>query len=312
MNQPITFRDPASGKIKQIPINSIATMENSYSLGSIRRKNLDRVVTLYSNVVDGYNANDINVQIKELLADHTMPHGYTFKFTGEQEEQAKEMSLLISALALALFLILMIIVGQFNRVSSPIVIMFSVIFSTIGVFLGLVIFQMDFIIIMTMIGIISLAGIVVNNAIVLLDYTILLMDRKKAELGSEARLGKEDLVESIVRSGKTRLRPVLLTAITTVLGLIPLAIGFNIDFFGLFASYEPDIYIGGENVLFWGPMSWTIIFGITFATFLTLIVVPVMFLGLERMKYYFYEKGFVYTMKAFASWLSFRIYKFNA
>ena len=222
------------------------------------------------------------------------------------------MSFLVSALALALFLILMIIVGQFNRVSSPIVIMFSVIFSTIGVFLGLVIFQMDFIIIMTMIGIISLAGIVVNNAIVLLDYTILLMDRKKAELGSEARLGKEDLVESIVRSGKTRLRPVLLTAITTVLGLIPLAIGFNIDFFGLFASYEPDIYIGGENVLFWGPMSWTIIFGITFATFLTLIVVPVMFLGLERMKYYFYEKGFVYTMKAFASWLSFRIYKFNA
>ncbi len=312
MNQPITFRDPASGKIKQIPINSIAQMENSYSLGSIRRKNLDRVVTLYSNVVDGYNATEINMQIKELLKDHQMPHGYSFKFTGEQEEQAKEMSFLMSALAIAVFLILMIIVGQFNRVSAPIVIMFSVIFSTIGVFLGLVIFQMDFIIIMTMIGIISLAGIVVNNAIVLLDYTILLMDRKKADLNTEERLGKDDLIESIVKSGKTRLRPVLLTAITTVLGLIPLAIGFNIDFFGLFSSYSPDIYIGGENVLFWGPMSWTIIFGITFATFLTLIVVPVMFLGLERMKFYFYEKGFLYTMKAFGSWLSFRRYKFNA
>ena len=241
-----------------------------------------------------------------------MTDGYKFKFTGEQEEQAKEMSFLVSALAIAAFLILMIVVAQFNRISTPVIIMLTVVFSTIGVFLGLVTFQMDFVIIMTMIGIISLAGIVVNNAIVLADYSILLMDRKKLDLGSDARLGKADLIESVIKAGKTRLRPVLLTAITTVLGLVPLAIGFNIDFYGLFKSYNAHVYLGGENVVFWGPMSWTIIFGITFATFLTLIVVPVMFLGVERLKYYIYEKGIIYTLKAFFSWLSFRLYKVNA
>lgn len=312
MNQPITFRDQSTGKIKQIPINSIATLRPSYSLGSIRRKNLDRIVTVYSNVEEGFNANEINLELKDLLADHKMPNGYTFKFTGEQEEQAKEMSFLVSALAIAAFLILLIVVGQFNRISTPVIIMVTVVFSTIGVFLGLVAFQMDFVIIMTMIGIISLAGIIVNNAIVLSDYSILLMDRKKAELGSDDRLDKNNLIESIVKAGKTRLRPVLLTAITTVLGLVPLAIGLNIDFYGLFASYNPGIYIGGENVIFWGPMSWTIIFGITFATFLTLIVVPVMFLGVERLKYYVYEKGLAYTGKAFLSWATFRTYKFDA
>lgn len=312
MNQPITFRDQSTGKIKQIPINSIASLKPSHSLGSIRRKNLDRIVTVYSNVVEGFNANEVNAEIKDLLEDHQMTDGYKFKFTGEQEEQAKEMSFLVSALAIAAFLILMIVVAQFNRISTPIIIMLTVVFSTIGVFLGLVAFQMDFVIIMTMIGIISLAGIVVNNAIVLSDYSILLMDRKKLDLGSDARLGKEDLIESVIKAGKTRLRPVLLTAITTVLGLVPLAIGFNIDFYGLFKSYNAHVYLGGENVVFWGPMSWTIIFGITFATFLTLIVVPVMFLGVERLKYYIYEKGIIYTLKAFFSWLSFRLYKVNA
>jgi multidrug efflux pump subunit AcrB len=149
---------------------------------------------------------------------------------------------------------------------------------------------MDFVIIMTMIGIISLAGIVVNNAIVLLDYSIYLSDIKREELGLEEgeRLSRKDLVDILVKAGKTRLRPVLLTAITTVLGLVPLAIGLNIDFFGLITNYNPNIYVGGENVIFWGPMSWTIIYGITFATFLTLVIVPVMYLGAERLKYYIY------------------------
>lgn len=290
MNQPVTFRDQTNGQMKQVPINAIATLKPSHSLGSIRRKNMDRIVTVYSNVEEGFNANEVNAELKELLIDHEMTDGYSFRFTGEQEEQAKEMSFLVSALALAAFLILMIVVAQFNRISTPVIIMVTVLFSTIGVFLGLVTFQMDFVIIMTMIGIISLAGIVVNNAIVLSDYSILLMDRRKSELGSDTRLGRVDLVNCIVQAGKTRLRPVLLTAITTVLGLIPLAIGFNIDFYGLFSSYSPGIYIGGENVIFWGPMSWTIIFGVTFATFLTLIVVPVMFLGVERLKYHVYKK----------------------
>ncbi len=284
MNMSITFRDQMTGKMRQVPISAIASAHNTSTYGSVRRKNLDRIVTLYSDVLEGYNATEINNQLKELLADYKTPDGYTFKFTGEQESQEKEMAFLSLALMIALFLILLIIVAQFNRISSPVIILSSVILSTIGVFLGLIIFNMDFIIIMTMIGIISLAGIVVNNAIVLIDYTILLIDRRKAELGENEKFTKEDLVEAVVKAGRTRLRPVLLTAITTVLGLIPLAIGLNIDFYGLFKSFNPDIFIGGENVIFWGPMSWTIIFGITFATFLTLIAVPVMFLLIERLK----------------------------
>jgi multidrug efflux pump subunit AcrB len=160
----------------------------------------------------------------------------------------------------------------------------AVFLSLAGVFLGMVMFQMDFIIIMTMMGIISLAGIVVNNAIVLVDYTQILIDRKKAALGLEDNdlLTKKQYFEMIVEGGKSRLRPVLLTAITTVLGLIPLAIGLNIDFFTLFTDYDPQIYIGGDNVIFWGPLAWTVIFGLIFATFLTLVVVPVMLYLVNR------------------------------
>ncbi|MCB0401710.1 MAG: efflux RND transporter permease subunit, partial [Flavobacteriales bacterium] len=171
-------------------------------------------------------------------------------------------------------------------VSAPVIIVSAVLFSLIGVLLGLVIFQMDFVIMMTMIGIISLAGVVVNNAIVLLDYTKLTIERKKLEMGmpEDEKMPIEHVVASIVESGKTRLRPVLLTAITTVLGLLPLAVGMNINFFTLFTELDPQIYFGGDNVVFWGPMSWTIIFGLTFATFLTLVIVPVMFLQVEKFK----------------------------
>ena len=156
--------------------------------------------------------------------------------------------------------------------------MSSVLFSTIGVFLGLLIFRMDFIIMMTMIGIISLAGIVVNNAIVLIDFIELIKKRKAVLLEEGQKLTKRMVQASIMEAGKTRLRPVLLTAITTVLGLIPLAVGLNIDFEGFFANYHGDFYLGGDTVIFWGPMSWTIIFGLTFATFLTLVIVPVTYL----------------------------------
>ena len=187
---------------------------------------------------------------------------------------------------IAVFLIFLIIVAQFNSVSAPVIIVTAVVFSLIGVLLGLVIFQMDFIVMMTMIGIISLAGIVVNNAIVLIDYTKLLIERRKEELGMEEneKLGIDDIRNALIEAGKTRLRPVLLTAITTVLGLMPLAVGMNINFFTLFTDLDPQIYFGGDNVVFWGPMSWTIIFGLTFATFLTLVVVPAMFLILEKTK----------------------------
>lgn len=287
MNLNVTFRDPATGRIKQIPINAVAHIESTNSFGSIKRKNLDRVITIYSNVLDGFNATAINEQLKTLLAEEKMPEGYSLKFTGEQEEQEANMNFLFSALMIALFMILLIIVAQFNRLSAPIIILTSVVFSTIGVFLGLVIFDLSFVIIMTMIGIISLAGIVVNNAIVLIDYTLLTIERKQLE---KELLTKQELINAIIESGKTRLRPVLLTALTTVLGLVPLAVGVNIDFFGLFMEFNPDVYIGGDDVIFWQPMCLTIIFGITFATFLTLVIVPVMFLGVERLKFYWFKK----------------------
>lgn len=277
MNRSITFRNQSSGKIHQVPISSVAKAELSSTFGSIRRKDLDRIVTLSSNVESDANPTAINDEIKTLLSDYQMPASYSFRFGGEQEKQAQEMAFLSKALMIAVFMIFLIIVSQFNKVTAPFIIMMSVLLSTIGVFLGLVIFQMDFVVIMTMIGIISLAGIVVNNAIVLIDFIELSRKRKKAELGSDV-LSMEDIINSIVVAGKTRLRPVLLTAITTILGLIPLAVGINIDFVRFFGSYNADFYLGGDNVIFWGPMSWTIIFGLTFATFLTLVIVPVMYL----------------------------------
>lgn len=277
MNKSVVYRNQTSGEMRSIPINSVAKAELSSTYGSVRRKDLKRVVTISSNVITGYNPTQINDQIKELLTSFDLPVGYEYKFGGEQEKQAKEMAFLSKALMIAVFMIFLIIVSQFNKITAPFIIMMSVVLSTIGVFLGLVIFQMNFVVIMTMIGIISLAGIVVNNAIVLIDFIELSRDRKRAELGVD-KLPFEEIVNAIITAGATRLRPVLLTAITTILGLIPLAVGINIDFLKLFSIYDADFFLGGDNVAFWGPMSWTIIFGLTFATFLTLIIVPVMYL----------------------------------
>jgi multidrug efflux pump subunit AcrB len=284
LNKKISFRDKF-GNQKEIPISSVASLEYSSTYGSVKRKDLDRVITIFSNVNDGFNATEINNEIKRLLQDFEVPEGISVSFTGEQEEQAKSAEFLTRALLISVSLIFLIIVAQFNSVTTPFIIMASVILSTIGVFLGLIIFNMDFVIIMTGIGIISLAGVVVNNAIVLIDYTNLVRERKKEELNipAEEYLSKNDLLDSIVQGGKTRLRPVLLTAVTTVLGLIPLALGMNIDFYGLLSSFDPKFYIGGDNADFWGPMAWTVIFGLTFATFLTLVVVPVMYLLADKL-----------------------------
>lgn len=280
MNKSITFRDQTNGQISQVPISAVANVQLSSTYGSIKRQDLKRQITLSSNVEGDYNPTLINEQIKKILADFEMPAGYSYRFGGEQEDQAKEMAFLSQALILAVFIIFLIIVAQFNKLTSPLIIMTSVLFSTIGVFFGLIIFQMEFVIMMTMIGIISLAGIVVNNAIVLLDFVELKKRRKRELTGMDLTI--DEVKEAIIEAGKTRLRPVLLTAITTVLGLIPLAVGINIDFLGMFGSYNPDFYLGGDSVIFWGPLSWTIIFGLTFATFLTLVVVPVMYLLSEK------------------------------
>jgi multidrug efflux pump len=287
MNSRITFRDQTNGRIRQVPISAVATATKSSTFSAVKRKNLDRLVTIQSNVLGDFNPTEVVNEIKAEMAGFEFHEDIEWKFTGQQEEQAKEMEFLGGALLAAVFLIFLIIVAQFNSVSGPVIILFAVVLSLIGVLLGLVVFQMDFIIIMTMIGIISLAGIVVNNAIVLIDYTKLLITRRKEELeiNEDDKLPIEELYPIIVKGGKTRLRPVLLTAITTVLGLLPMAYGLNIDFIGLLESWDPNVYIGGDNVMFWGPMSKTIIFGLTFATFLTLVFVPVLFLQIEKLKF---------------------------
>jgi multidrug efflux pump subunit AcrB len=229
--------------------------------------------------MEGYNATEINNQLKTILANYDMPEGYNYEFTGEQEEQQESMDFLMRALIIAAVLIMIILVTQFNSLVKPLIIISSVVFSTIGVFLGIGIFNMDIVVVMTGIGIVSLAGIVVNNAIVLVDYIELLKKRKRKELGLEedAYLPAHEATDCVVQGGKTRLRPVLLTAITTILGLLPLAIGLNMDFGTLLSEFDPQLYFGGNMVNFWGPISWTVIFGLTFATFLTLVIVPVMY-----------------------------------
>ena len=279
LNQKITFRSPASGKIMQVPISAVADVQPSSTYSSIRRKDMNRVITLYSNVIEGFNPSRINERLKNLLSRFEMPEEYEFRFTGEQEEQQETMSFLQTALGTALALILIILVTQFNSFVKPMIILACVVFSTIGVFLGLAVFRMDFVVIMTGVGIISLAGVVVNNGIVLIDYIDFLKDRRREALGVNpgADLPMEETIACIVHAGKTRLQPVLLTAITTILGLTPMALGMNIDFGSLLRTGNPHLYFGGDNALFWGPMAWTVIFGLAFATFLTLIVVPVMY-----------------------------------
>ncbi|MBK3519777.1 efflux RND transporter permease subunit [Carboxylicivirga marina] len=268
-----------NGVISLIPISAVATYEYASTYEKIIRIDNTRVITLGSNVVEGYNANAINAQIKELLAEYQMPANYNWKMTGEQESQQETSDFLVGALLFALALIAMILITQFNSGAKPLIIIGTVGLSTIGVFMGLGAFQMDFIILMTGVGIVSLAGIVVNNGIVLIDYIDLVRGQVKEQKGLDAkgRLSREDEIDSIVRGGKTRLRPVLLTAITTILGLIPMAVGLNFDFFSLFTQLDPNIYFGGDNADFWSPMAWTVIFGLSTSTVLTLIMAPVMY-----------------------------------
>lgn len=286
MNQKITFRSASSGKIMQVPISAVASFKHSTTYASVNRVDMDKAITLWSNVIEGYNTAEINNQLKPLMAKYEMPPGFEYKFTGEQEEQEETTEFLSKAMMIGLALILMILVTQFNSFVKPLIIMASVLFSTIGVFGGIATFRMDFIILMTGIGIISLAGVVVNNAIVLIDYIDFLKSNTKRRLGMywHDNLPIDESIECIVQAGKTRLRPVLLTAITTILGLTPMAVGLNIEFGTLLTRLDPQIYFGGDNTIMWGPMAWTVIFGLTFATFLTLVVVPAMYLIGNRVK----------------------------
>lgn len=284
--QQITFRDPANGQIVQVPISTVADVEYTSTYSAIKRKDLDRVLTVYSNVLDGFFPNEIIPEIDAALQSYDFPNGFTYEFTGEQQQQAEDMGFLVGAFIAALFSIFIIIVAQFNSISTPYIILLSVVFSTIGVLLGYFFFGGVVSVIFTGVGVISLAGVVVNNAIVLIDYTKLLMKETMDERGleSEYDLSSEEVRSAIVQGGATRLRPVLLTAITTVLGLIPLAIGFNFDFFSFVATWDGNYFLGGDNTALWGPMAWTVIYGLVFATFLTLVVVPVMIYGVYKLR----------------------------
>jgi multidrug efflux pump subunit AcrB len=287
-NQSLTFRNQTNGQMMQVPISAVSETEKTYTYNQIKRKDYKRIMTIYSNVLTGANGDEITKQIGTELKSYQLPKGITYSFSGVQEEQGKNQSFLMFALFLAMAGITIIIVLQFNSISKTLVILFTVLLSFSGVFYGYVIANMDFVILMTMMGIISLAGIVVKNGIVLMDFFVLLLDKKVADKGVESHndLSLDEIKEIIIESGKNRLRPVLLTALTAVLGLIPLAIGLNFDFFGLITDLNPHLYMGGDNVIFWSPLAWTIIFGLTYATVLTLVMVPVMFFLVKRTKYW--------------------------
>jgi multidrug efflux pump subunit AcrB len=274
LNMNIVFRDFASGgAIKRIPISSLVDVDFTSTLGSVKRKNQKRVITLRSNVLTGFTPTEVNQRIKDHIDDFKLTaEGVTIKQTGEGEQQAETGAFLSSALVYALMLILFILVLQFNSVSKPVIILTEIIFSVIGVLLGFAITRMEVSVVMTGIGIVGLAGIVVKNGILVIEFA----DELRAR-GMKTR-------EAVIEAGKTRIIPVLLTALAAILALIPLAIGFNINFITLFSELDPKIFFGGDNAVFWKPLSWTIIFGLTFAFFMTLVVVPAMYLISERLR----------------------------
>ena len=286
-DQKITFRDMSSGQIKTVPVSAVASQKNSSGYSAIKHKSVHRIVAVYSALAPGYTDAGavVNLIQNEMRNFENLPKSVKIDYTGQIEEQNKQMAFLMGAFFTGLGLIFFILIFQFNSLTKPAIIMMAIFLSLIGVFGGLVITGKPFVIMMTMMGIIALAGVVVNNGVVLLDYTQLLIDRRKAELGltKDEFISNGDLVNAIVKGGKARLRPVLLTAITTILGLIPLATGLNINFYTLFAELNANLYFGGDNVIFWGPLAKTVIYGLIVATFLTLIVVPILFYLISRL-----------------------------
>jgi len=276
LNMRISFKDFASGgQVKNIAISSLVTVEPTSTFGSIKRKNQKRLITLRSNVLTtkGFNATAVNSVLTGYLASFTKKaDGVTIKQTGEGEQQAETGAFLGKALLIALALILLTLVLQFNSVSKSVIILTEIVFSVIGVLLGFSIFGMEASVLMTGLGIVGLAGIVVKNGILVIEFAEELRSR-----GMKTR-------EAVIQAGRTRIIPVLLTALAAILAFIPIAVGFNINFVTLFSELNPHIFFGGDNVAFWKPLSWTIIFGLAFAFFMTLIIVPAMYLIAERLR----------------------------
>lgn len=279
MSLPITYRDMGmGGQVRQVPLSAVAKVEYTSSYGGIKRIDQKRVITLQSNVLVGYNANAVVAEITEKLKDFPKPDGVTVAMTGEQEDQQETLQFLMIAFGIAFFMIFMILVTLFNSISKPLIILSEIVFSIIGVLIGFSLFKMELSILMVGVGVMALIGVVVRNGILLVEFTDLLRSQ-----GMEIK-------EAIAEAAKTRMTPVLLTALAATLGLVPLAVGLNIDFVTMFTELNPHIYFGGDNVVFWGPLSWTMIFGLIFGTFLTLVLVPSQYLLMARLKDRIYGK----------------------
>jgi multidrug efflux pump len=272
INAKITYMDMTTGKLRQIPISSLASVKYKDTYGGINRKNLKRMITISSEVLSGYTANEVVASINRVIKTYPLPKGMEIRMTGEQEDQAETTAFLSKAMLIAIGLIFFILITQFGSLSKSLIILSEVIFSIIGVLLGVIIFHMPIVIMMTGLGIVALGGIVVRNGILIVEFSDVMREK-----GLEIK-------EAIVEAGKTRITPVILTATATMLGLVPLAVGLNINFITIFTELNPHIYFGGDNVGFWGPLSWTIIFGLSFATFLTLVFVPAMVLIDQQIK----------------------------
>ncbi|MEO8887593.1 MAG: efflux RND transporter permease subunit [Mucilaginibacter sp.] len=278
-NLKITYRDLATGgAIRQVPISAFTDVRFTNTFSNIKHKQQRRVLTLSSNVIKPYNANEVNANIQRAINDFKKPDNVSVKMGGGQEDQQEAMNFLLGALGSSFGIILIILMVQFNSVGKTLIILSEILFSIIGVFLGVSIFGMTITIVMTGVGIIALAGVVVRNGILLVEFTDLLMEQGVS------------IHDAVVEAGRTRMTPVVLTATAAILGLIPLAVGFNIDFVGLFTEFKPHIHFGGDNVAFWGPLSWTMIFGLGFATIITLILVPCMYLIRYNIKARFKKK----------------------
>ncbi|MBL0005956.1 MAG: efflux RND transporter permease subunit [Saprospiraceae bacterium] len=280
-NLNITFRDMNMGGIlRSIPMGSLADINYTNTFGGVRRKDLERIVTISSNITAEFQPKQTQVvnAVKDAIAQIPQQDGVTIGFAGEDAEMLDAINFLGRSLVISIFIILLILVAQFNSIGKTLIIMTEVVFSVIGVLLGMAIFNMDFVVIMMGVGIVALAGIVVRNGILLVEFT----DKLRHD-GMEVR-------EAIIEAGRIRMTPVLLTATAAILGLLPLAIGFNIDFASLLSTGDPKIFLGGDSVAFWGPLSWTIIFGLGFATFITLVILPAMYLVGHNVKHWWAEK----------------------
>jgi multidrug efflux pump subunit AcrB len=276
LNMRITFFDMNTNQVKSIPLSAVTTIDYTNTTGGVKRKNVRRTIQLQSNVPDptmvGKVNADLQLKINEFKTKTKIPADVTIRLSGQSEQELETQKFLGTALIIALGIILLILVLQFNSLSKPYIVITEIFFSVIGVLLGYAITGMTIATIMLGVGVVGLAGIVIKNGILLIEFTDELRGR-----GYRTR-------EAAIQAGKIRIIPVLLTAVATILGLLPLAVGFNIDFVGLFQHLRPNVFFGGDSVVFWGPLSWTIIFGLIFSFFLTLVMVPSMYLIAERLK----------------------------